>query len=164
MNELPKITVCGCGSGAMAMAADIALMGREVTLYELPGFKNNLDPIRKNGGISLTGNTYSGKTGLARLCKVTDDAEVAVRDCQLIMINVPTSAVDKFVEALSPYLNKDHTILVTTGYWASLRLRKLLEKNANSREATIVEQNIMPYLSRKIGPAQAHIYNYRACA
>ena len=161
MNELPNVTVCGCGSGAMAMAADIAMLGCKVTLYELPDFKDNLEPIHENGGIFLTGNTHSGKTGLARLYKVTDDAENAVQDSELIMINVPASAVDKFVVALSPYLNQDHTILVTTGYWASLRLRKLLEKNDNSRKATIVEQNIMPYLSRKIGPAQAHIYNYK---
>jgi len=149
MNELPNVTVCGCGSGAMAMAADIAMMGCKVTLFELPDFKDNLEPIHENGGIFLTGNTYSGKTGLARLYKITDDAENAVQGSELIMINVPASAVDKFVEALSPYLHQDHTILVTTGYWASLRLRKLLAKNGNSRKATVVEQNIILFRTGK---------------
>jgi len=161
MKDSPSITVCGCGSGGMAMAADLSLSECEVSLYEFPDFKDNLDPIRKNGGILLTGNTYSGKTGLARLNRITDDAEEAIQDIQLIMINAPAMAVDRFVEALSPYLVERQTILVTTGYWASLRSRELLEKSGVLKKITFVEENIMPYLSRKIDPAHAHIYNVK---
>lgn len=161
MRSLPSVTVCGCGSGGMAMAADLSLLGCEVALYEFPEFKDNLDPIRKNGGISLTGSAYSGKTGLAQLKRITDDAEEAIQDIELIMINVPAMAVDRFVEALSPYLVEGQTLVVTTGYWASLRSRKLLVKSGVLRKITFVEENIMPYLSRKIEPAHAHIYNFK---
>jgi opine dehydrogenase len=161
MRGLPSVAVCGCGSGGMAMAADLSLLGCDVSLYEFPEFKDNLDPIRKNGGISLTGNTYSGKTGLAQLKRITDDAEEAIQDIELIMINVPAMAVGRFVETLSPYLVEDQTLVVTTGYWASLRSRKFLEKSGILKKITFVEENIMPYLSRKIGPAHAHIYNFK---
>lgn len=161
MRDFPSITVCGCGSGGMAMAADLSLLGCKVNLYELPDFKENLDPIRKNGGILLTGNTYSGKTGLARLHRITDDAEEAIQDIELIMINTPAMAVDRFVEVLSPYLSEGQTILVTTGYWASLRSRKLFKKSNSFEKITFVEGNIMPYLSRKLEPAQARIYNFK---
>lgn len=161
MSDLPSVTVCGCGSGGMAMAADLSLLGCKVSLYEFPDFKDNLDPIRKNGGIFLTGNTFSGKTGLARLDRITDDAEQAIQDIDLIMINVPAMAVHRFVEALSPYLAEGQTVLATTGYWASLRSRELLEESGVSKKITFVEENIMPYLSRKTGPAHAHIYNFK---
>lgn len=161
MGELPSITVCGCGSGGMAMAADLSLLGCKVNLYEFPDFKENLDPIRTNGGILLTGNTHSGKTGLAKLKRITDDAEEAIKDIDLIMINAPAMAVERFIEVLSSYLAKGQIIVVTTGYWASLRSRELLEKTGGLEKITLVEEHIMPYLSRKIGPAHAHIYNFK---
>ena len=161
MKELPGVTVCGCGSGGMAMAADLSLMGCKVNLYEHPDFKENLDPIRENGGIALTGNTCSGKTGLAKLDRITSDAEEAVKGMDLIMINVPSMAVERFVEVLAPFLKEGQILLVTTGYWASLRSRKMLEAKGAPGKIVFVEEHIMPYLSRKTGPAQAHIYNFK---
>lgn len=143
------------------MAADLSLLGCKVNLYEFPDFKENLDPIRTNGGILLTGNMHSGKTGLAELNRITDDAEKAIKDIDLIMINAPAMAVDRFIEVLSPYLAKGQIIVVTTGYWASLRSRELLEKTGGLEKITFVEEHIMPYLSRKIGLAHAHIYNFK---
>jgi opine dehydrogenase len=161
MKNLPKVTVCGCGSGGMAMAADLSMLGCQVNLYEHPEFKGNLDPIRESKGISLTGKGCSGKTGLAKLNRITDNAEEAIEGMELILINVPAMAVEVFVEALSPHLVEGQTVAVTTGYWASLRSAKWLKKNRVLQKTTFVEENVMPYLSRKIGPAQVHIYNFK---
>ncbi len=161
MKDLPSVTICGCGSGGMAMAADLSLLGCRVNVYEYPDFKENLDPIRKNNGILLTGNTHSGKTGLAKLNRITDNAEEAIEDIDLIMINAPAMAVNRFIESLSSYLVEDQTIVVTTGYWASLRSRGVLEKASILDKITLVEEHIMPYLSRKLEPAHAHIYNFK---
>jgi opine dehydrogenase len=161
MKDLPSIAVCGCGSGGMAMAADLSLLGCKVNLYEFSDFTENLNPIRENGGILLTGNTQSEKTGLAKLNRITDDAAEAIEDIELIMINVPAMAVDRFVDALSPHLIEGQIIVVTTGYWASLRSRALLRKTGLSEEITFVEEHIMPYLSRKLEPTHAHIYNFK---
>ncbi len=161
MKDLPSVAVCGCGSGGMAMAADLSLLGCKVNLYEFPDFTENLNPIRENGGILLTGNTQSEKTGLAKLNRITDDAEEAIEDIELILINVPAMAVERFVETLSPYLRGGQIIAVTTGYWASLRSRELLKKTGISEEITFVEEHIMPYLSRKLEPTHAHIYNFK---
>jgi len=161
MKDLPTITVCGCGSGGMAMAADLSLLGCKVNLYEFPDLKENLDPIREKGGISLSGNTHSGKTGLAKLNKITSEAEEAIQDMELIMINVPAMAVDKFIEALAPYLVEGQMTLINTGYWASLRSREILEKTGVLGKIILAEEHIMPYLSRKIGLAHAHIYNFK---
>ncbi|HSB05543.1 MAG TPA: NAD/NADP octopine/nopaline dehydrogenase family protein, partial [Thermodesulfobacteriota bacterium] len=161
MKSLPTVTVCGCGSGGMAMAADLSFMGCQVNLFEHPDFEENLDPIREKGGIVLSGNTCSGKTGLARLKRVTSNAEEATEKAQLIMINVPSMAVDRFVSALAPFLKEGQVLLVTTGYWASLRSRKILEKENILGEIYFAEEHIMPYLSRKIGSAEAHIYNFK---
>jgi hypothetical protein len=145
----------------MAMAADLALLGCSVRLYEVADLKANLDPIREEGGITLTGNPYSGETGLASLDRITDDPQRAIEDSELILINVPATVVDKFVQGLSPYFSAGQTVVVTTGYWAALRFRELLTQNRTFAELNFAEFSIMPYLSEKTGPAQVHISNYK---
>ena len=62
-----KITLCGAGNSALGMAADMAFMGHAVTMFELPQFGANLDPIREQGGIDLKGPSQSNKNGIAIL-------------------------------------------------------------------------------------------------
>jgi len=161
LKDLPDITVCGCGSGGMAMAGDLSLMGASVNLYEVAGFEENLDPIRENGGISVTGRPFSGTTGLAKLNRITSDPQEAVDGSDLIFVNVPAMAVDTFMSTLAPHLNEGQTVVITTGYWASLRLREALPDSDVFEKCTIVEQEIMPYLAEKVAPAQAHISNFK---
>lgn len=161
MKDLPSLTVCGCGGAGTAISADLSLLGCKVNLYELPAFEQTLDPIRKHGGIELTGNTCSGKTGFAKLNRITSDPQEATEDTELIMITVPAFAHESFFEALSPYLVEGQTILVNTGYWASLRVRGLLKRKGLLQKVTVAEEHIMPYLSRLVEPAHAHIYNFK---
>jgi opine dehydrogenase len=51
--------------------------------------------------------------------------------------------------------------VITTGYWASLRLRQAMPDSDLFERCTIVEQTIMPYLAEKMGPAEAHISNFK---
>jgi opine dehydrogenase len=161
MKDLPNVTICGSGSAGTAMAADISLLGCKVNLYELPDFEDNLKPIQEHHGIELTGNTCSGKTGWASLNRITSNAEEATEDVELIMITVPAFGHEAFFETLSPYLVEGQTILVNTGYWASLRVKELLKSRGVLEKVTVAEEHIMPYLSRKVGPAHAHIYNFK---
>ncbi len=162
MSHLPNVTICGCGSGGMAMAADLALMGCRVNLYETPAFRANLEPIRAAGGITLTGLPFFGKTGLARLNVITDDAAEALAGSELVFINVPAMAVGPFLEHLAPHFARGQVVVVTTSYWASFRYRDLLRATgAFDGTYTFVEMVIMPYLSGKIGPAAVEIGNWK---
>ena len=42
-----KIAVLGGGNGAHTMAAEFALKGHTVNLYEMPQFKNNMKKVLK---------------------------------------------------------------------------------------------------------------------
>lgn len=161
MGNFPTLTVCGCGSGGMAMAADLSMLGCTVNLYEIADLKENLDPIRENGGISLAGNSFSGKTGLAKLNRLSSDPEEALEGSELVFINVPTTVVEDFTATLAPFVLDGQTVVVTTGYWAALRSREVLRETGAFDKYTFVEQSIMPYLSEKTGPAQVHISNYK---
>ncbi|MBC8249839.1 MAG: hypothetical protein H8E90_09190 [Anaerolineales bacterium] len=53
--SIERIAVLGAGNAGHAMAADLALAGLQVNLYELPEFERNLGPIQERGGIEITG-------------------------------------------------------------------------------------------------------------
>ena len=150
-----KVTVCGAGHSAAGMAADIALMGHQVTMFELPEFEANIAPIRENGGITLHGPSQSGKNGFAALADVTVDPVSAFIGAELIMFTVPCYGHEKFMEAIVPYLEDDQIIVFNTGYWASVRFQELLKKH--NKNVIMAETCLHVYLCRRSGPAEATI-------
>lgn len=156
----PIFTVCGAGRAGASIAADMALMGYKVKLFELEQFRQSIEPILERGGIELSGKTQSGKTGLAKLDKVTTDPEVAVKDADVIMICSPAFGHEAFFKAIAPHLEQGQSVIVNTGYWASLRIADMLMEEGFLDKIFLAEANIFPYLSDKTG-YQAHIFNIK---
>ena len=156
-----KVTICGCGNAGIAMAADIAFLGFDVNLFEVPEFEKNLEPMKALGGVELSGKTYSGKNGFAKLNKITSNAKEAVDGSDVIFLTLPAQHHKTVFEHLSAYLSEGQTVVATTGYWASLRLRELIKEKGLDEKITFIEANSFPYLSGNIGPAKAHIFNYK---
>jgi opine dehydrogenase len=150
-----KITVCGAGNSALGMAADIAFMGHEVTMFELPQFEANLIPIKDTGGIVLKGPSQSGKNGFVALAGVTCDPTEAFKGVELIMFAVPCYGHRNFMETITPHLEDGQIIVFNTGYWASVRFKGLLAKH--NKKVTLAETSLHIYLCRKSGPAEATI-------
>ncbi len=161
VNQKPNVTICGSGSGGLAIAADLAMAGCRVNLYEIPAFRANLEPIREAGGIKLSGLPYYGKTGLARLNLVTDDPAAALAGSELVFINVPAMAVGPFLDGIAGHFQQDQVVVVTTGYWASFRFREILEATGAFDRYIFAEMALMPYLSGKTGPAEVEIGNWK---
>ena len=115
-----------------AIAADLTLAGHEVSILDLPEYAENIEGIKKQGGIHVDGNTdalTSGKTGFAEIGLVTTDPEEALRDADLIFLDVPADALEKRVRAIAPFI-KDGAVLHFNyyGYWSSLRVAPILKE------------------------------------
>ena len=156
-----QVTICGCGNAGIAMAADISFLGFDVNLFEMPEFEKNLEPMKALGGVELSGKTYSGKNGFAKLNKITSNVKEAIDGSDVIFLTLPAQHHRTFFEHLSAYLSKGQTVVATTGYWASLRLRAFIKEKGLDKKITFIEANIFPYLSGNIGPAKAKIFNYK---
>jgi opine dehydrogenase len=152
-----RITVCGGGRAGTAIAADLALMGHRINLYEVAKLRGNVEEIRKRGGIELTGDTQSGRTGFAKLSMIGSDPKKAVEGADLIMITAPAFAHQEFFNNIVPFLTEGQGIVVNTGYWASLRFAPLLEEARLTGAVTIAETNIMPYAADRLSPTKTHI-------
>ena len=83
-----KIAVLGGGNGAHTMAAEFALKGHTVNLYEMPQFKGNMKKVFETKTIRLKGNIKELQ-GPVELNMVTDDIAEAVEGCRYICLVAP---------------------------------------------------------------------------
>jgi opine dehydrogenase len=160
MERGPSLTVCGAGAAGLAIAADCALKGLEVTLFELPSFADKLAGPRARGGIDVTADseTTAGTTGFARLAGATSDPAEAAADADVVMITAPAMYHDTFMDAIAPHLTSGQIVLFNTGYWASLRQAVRLGDALPG--VTLAESNIMPYICQLRGE-DIHIGRYK---
>src|SRR3954469_24958811 len=81
-----RVTVLGGGNTAFSMAANLALAGFDVLLWEHPDFAQTIDPIRDSLTIHLDG---TARTGEARLAGVTTDTAEALAWSETLVCSVP---------------------------------------------------------------------------
>lgn len=150
-----KVAICGGGRGGLTMAADLTLLGHEVSLFQLPAYESSIRPILNRGGIEITGNTSSGKTGIVMPKRVTLDPSEAVQDADIVMTAVPANGHEAFMEALVPHLQDGQIVVVNTGYWASLRFQPVLARMR--KKIIMAETELLVYLCRVVEPGHVHV-------
>lgn len=159
MNKLPIVTVCGSSKTGMAIAADCVFNGVTVNLLELEVFKEKIRPLFLRGGVEVTSTseTTSGRSGFARLNKITTDPKEAVAEADVVMITVPAMYHSTFFDTILPYLRKGQIVLFNTAYWACLRHAKRMIETVGLK-VTLAESNIMPYLNQQEDFGIIHIF------
>ena len=154
-----KYTVIGAGHGGKAMAAHLALMGFPVTLWNR-SFER-IEVIKKRGGIELE-SAESGAHGFGIFSLVTSDIEEALKDSEMIMVVVPSSAHADIAKVAAPYLHDGQTIVLHPGRTGgALEFDKSLHDNGCTANITVAEAETFIYASRSDGPAQAHIFRIK---
>ncbi|MCZ2145984.1 MAG: NAD(P)-binding domain-containing protein, partial [Anaerolineales bacterium] len=111
MNDNMKYTVIGAGNGGKAMSAHMALMGKEVTLYNRT--YAHIEVIAQRGGVDL--DNPDGLSGFGKLAKVTDQIQEAVEGADVIMVVVPSSGHRDVAAAAAPYLRDGQIVLLHPG-------------------------------------------------
>lgn len=149
------IAVLGGGNGAQTMAADLALAGHDVHLYEHPSFGPRVARVLETRSIELTG---VGRTGVGRLrCATTRMAE-ALEDTRLVNVVVPALGHDLFFRELIPHLNPGQVVIVWSGDFGSLRLAHLLQQAGRDDDVELVETNTIPYGARISSAGRVNIF------
>ena len=77
---MKKIAVLSAGNGGQALAADLALRGHDVALYDLPQFAPVIEAIRRRGNTIELQNRI---TGTATIRLVTTDIAEALDGAQV---------------------------------------------------------------------------------
>jgi opine dehydrogenase len=154
-----RYTVIGAGHGGKAMAAHLALMGFEVTLFNRT--PEHVDAIKARGGITLM-SQESGLRGFGKLTKVTSNMQEALDDNQVIMVVVPASAHRDIACSVAPYLRDGQIVILNPGRTlGALEFRNVLRNQGCTANVLVAEAQTFIYASRSDGPAQARIFRIK---
>jgi opine dehydrogenase len=118
MIATPRYFVIGAGNGGCAQAAELALRGRDVVLFDYPALESRLAPLRAAGGIYVESRvahfTNGVGTHFAPLPNlVTDPACAASAD--IIIVVVPGQHHAQVIDAVLPYLHPGQLVLLNPG-------------------------------------------------
>jgi opine dehydrogenase len=141
------------------MAAHLGLMGYPTTLYNRTyGY---IEAIQKRGGIELECGE-GGPCGFSPLERVTSDMAEALKEAQVIMVVVPSSAHADIARTAAPYLKDGQIVVLHPGRTCgAIEFYKTLHDQGCTTDVTIAEAETFIYASRSEGPAQARIFRIK---
>jgi len=151
---MSKITVLGGGNTAFSLAANLALAGHEVLLWEHPDFAHTIEPIRESLTIHLEGEA---RTGAAKLAGVTLDPAEALGWSETVVCSVPSYAHRPFIEQLAPHFRPGQVVALLPGNLGTLAFGAAL-REAGVTGVILAESDTAPYVCRKTGPDRATIW------
>ncbi len=158
-SNITRFTVIGAGHGGKGMAAHLSLMGFPVTLYNRTA--ENIAAIHARGGIELV-SFEGGPHGFGPLVCVTSNMAEALRDAEIIMVVVPSSAHASLAALMAPHLKDGQIIVLNPGRTGGcLEVAHVLKEKGCLADVTIAEAETLIYASRSDGPAQARIFGIK---
>jgi opine dehydrogenase len=150
-----RIAVIGAGHGGKAMAADLAVRGHAVRLYNRSYEK--IQEIAVRGGLELT--SEDGRRCFGSLQLVTGDLAEAIEGAQLVMVVVPATAHHDIALVCAPHLKDDQLVVLNPGRTGgALEFRQVLREAGCIGDVTIAETETLLFASRSDGPAEARIF------
>jgi len=154
-----KYTVIGAGNGGKAMAAHLALMGKDVTLYNRTA--SRIEAIKELGKIRL--ESYDGGPhGFGELQLVTSDMAEALDEADMVMVVVPATAHASIAAAAAPHLCDGQVVVLHPGRTGgALEFKKVLRDLECTADVKIAETGTFIYASRSEGPAEARIFRIK---
>jgi opine dehydrogenase len=150
-----EICVIGAGHGGKSMAADLAVHGYAVRLYNRT--YENIETIAVRGGIEIT--LEDGRQEVGYLKCVTSNVAEALDGVQLIMVVVPASAHRDVALACAPHVKDGQIIVLNPGRTGgAFEFRQVLREAGCTADVTIAEAETFLFASRSMGPAEAQIF------
>jgi opine dehydrogenase len=150
-----KIAILGSGNGGCTAAADWALLGHEVYLWDFEQFKDNIDGINTNGGILAEG----AFSGFAKLAYAGHDLEKTLDGADLILVIGPAYATDAFGKACKPYLKEGQIVCVSPSSGAgAIKFKNALGVNIEDESFIISEISTLPYACRVMAPGKVQVF------
>ena len=145
------IAVLGAGGVGKTIAADCALGGAKVRLWEQEDFKKNLANIDRTG-IKLVGNQFSlygfERSGVGRLELATTDMAEAVKGAGIIIITTIAIVHEKIFRELIPLLEDGQVIHLIPDNLGTFEFQKVMRETGCTKKVICGAWYTSPYGSR----------------
>ncbi|MCX7950989.1 MAG: NAD/NADP octopine/nopaline dehydrogenase family protein [Clostridiales bacterium] len=150
-----KVAILGSGNGGCAAAADWALHGHEVRIFDFKEFPKIIEAINLQGGIKAEGELE----GFAKIEYAGHCIEKAIEGADLILAIGPSFSSEPFANAVKDIINDKQLYVVCPGsFGGALITKKIFEKNENSKNVIVSETSTLPYASRITEPGSVKIF------
>lgn len=149
------IAVLGGGHGGHTAAADLALAGYEVRLYESPQFACRMQKVMETGEIMIDG---ASRKGLAKLALVTTDMAEAVRGADTVFVIVPAFGHKPLAMELGKHVEDGQTIGILPGTFGSLVFARVFADMGVLDKVVLAETSTLPYDTRIQGPGHVTVH------
>jgi len=154
-----RYTVIGAGHGGKSMAAHLAIMGKEVTVYNRTFA--HIEIMAKRQGIELD-SYQGGPRGFGNITNATSDMEVALKDAQVVMLVVPSSAHADLAKVMAPFMKDGQIIILNPGRTCgAIEFDMVRRKAGSTANILLAEAETFIYASRADGPAQGRIFRIK---
>lgn len=148
----------GGGNGGRAAAAEFAMGGHRVTLFEMPQFADQVKGLVETRRIRAVGVI----NGEAELERVTFDVAEAVEGAEVILVVVPTMYHITYAKLLGPVLQDGHNVVLMPGSIASLEFAEELRRQKVDKDVTISDFAALPYVTRIVDSNTVKVFGRRA--
>jgi len=149
------VAILGGGHGAQTLAADLALAGARVRLFELPEFAPALAEVFDSGRIEAHGDILRGT---AQLELVTDDLDSAVSDVEVVFVAVPAFAHARYAQLLGPRVKDGQLVTLLPGTLGTLEIARIWRDCGTDPAVVLAESETLPYATRALQPGVVHVY------
>lgn len=159
-NALEKpVAILGGGAIGQTLAADFALEGYRVRLYDLPEFATkSLGEVIETRKIELGGVQSNLKKftrkGVADIDVVTTDISETLKGAGLVIVAVPGVGHEVIFEKMIPYLEHGQVVSIFPDNFGSLVLRKMMREKGSGVDVIIGGWHSAPYGTRLQNPGK----------
>lgn len=156
-----RVAVLGAGNGGRTVAADLALAGLEVHLYELPEFAAGFRGILDRQGITIV---REGTKKSAKLRLATTEIRQAMEGVDTVLVVVPAFGHERLARVCAPYLETCSLVCLTPGGFGSyVFYHTLKELGVWRRDLLLAEMATLPYGTRISGDTEVTVYIDAIC-
>jgi opine dehydrogenase len=148
------VAILGGGNGGHAVAANLALAGFKVNLFELPKFAGPLEKVLRTKEIRIDGVSVDG---VAKLNLATTDIQQALKEVEAIFVITPAFGHKPMAELCAPFVRDGQIIVVMPGSGGSLEFISIFKQKKVKREIAFAESCTLPYGARLKGPGHVSV-------
>lgn len=147
--ESQTAAVLGGGAGARAAAAELALKGWSVRLWDLPEFLEEVEDLLGDHHLQVDGLSE----GRVELETVSDDIRVACERASLVLIVAQSAGHRGIAEELARAVTYDQAVVVMPGgTGGALEVRRVIADETGLGGApTVAETSTLPFAARSHG-------------
>ena len=152
---MKRVAVIGAGNAGQAAAAHLTKMGLEVRLYNR--WENEIEVIKKNGGIRLEGVLGSD---FYKIPVITTDIKEAMEGADLYWIATPAVAHEFLAKEIATLLPEGAHVFLNPGSGGgALSFTRALKQYGGPEKVTVSETSTNIYICRITSPGTVTVWN-----